>query len=450
MRRATSLLVVVLLASIGTAADSAGPGKQTAIERGRDLVRGTPPLNPALWTMRAYENAWKKWGLKQKPADYDRLFRERYGLVEAPYDNHGLPMGLSVSMGLLGKGVVNDCMLCHSGRIAGQTIVGLANTSVDVQGLFSDLFASDGFIRIPEVASHMRGTIDPISPVALLLQLRDPELRLGRRPRLPVGRNGASDPPAWWLLKRKKTRDWMGQIDANSTRVDLVNLLSPFNSSAYIRDRQPAFADIHQFILNLQPPRYPFPIDRTRAERGQVIFKDTCARCHGTYGPGATYPNKIVPLKTIGTDPILARSLSPVLVDFFNQSWLAREIGQDGKPIQLQHHEGYQAPPLDGIWATAPYFHNGSAPTVYHVLNAQARPKFFTRSYRAEREDYDPVKLGWKITELTLPRDGSLPGNERRRIYDTTLPGLANTGHTFGDDLTEEQRMAVIEYLKTL
>ena len=89
-------------------------------------------------------------------------------------------------------------------------------------------------------------------------------------------------------------------------------------------------------------------------------------------------------------------------------------------------------------------------PTIYHVLNSKARPKIFTRSFRAEKEDYDSIKLGWKITVLEKGSDANLPPFERRKIHDTTRPGLGNTGHPFGDKLTDEERMAVIEYLKTL
>jgi hypothetical protein len=87
---------------------------------------------------------------------------------------------------------------------------------------------------------------------------------------------------------------------------------------------------------------------------------------------------------------------------------------------------------------------------VYHVLNSKARPKIHTRSYRTDKDDYDPVKLGWKYTVLEKGPDSALLAHQRRRIYDTSLPGQANTGHTFGDKLTEAERMAVIEYLKTL
>ena len=63
----------------------------------------------------------------------------------------------------------------------------------------------------------------------------------------------------------------------------------------------------------------------------------------------------------------------------------------DGKPVRAT--AGYQAPPLDGVWATAPYFHNGSVPTLAGVLNSKARPKVFTRSYHTGEEDYDKDKV---------------------------------------------------------
>jgi mono/diheme cytochrome c family protein len=341
--------------------------------------------------------------------------------------------------------------MCHAGRVAGQTIIGLANSTMDPQTLFDDLFAADTFrLKSPVKLSYVRGTIDPVSPVAFLLEFRDLDLNFGRSGPLPKFEHVASDPPAWWLLKRKKTRNWTGLVDAGAIRVDMPNILAPFNTGDYIRKQEPAFADIHQFILSLEAPRFPFPIDQDKAQAGQGLFNDHCSRCHGTYGGSASYPSKIVSLDTIGTDPLLSQSITDKGVDHFNRSWLGREKGADGTPIQIRVTPGYQAPPLDGIWATAPYFHNSSVPTVYHVLNSKARPKVFTRSFGTEVEDYDPVQLGVRFMPLAHGPDAKMPAMERRKIYDTTLPGQANTGHTFGDALTEQERMAVIEYLKTL
>jgi hypothetical protein len=227
-------------------------------------------------------------------------------------------------------------------------------------------------------------------------------------------------------------------------------MLSPLNSGEFIKKQEAAFADIQAYLLSLESPKYPFPIDEHLAAKGREIFVETCARCHGTYGPDGKYPNRIVPLETIGTDPNRANGFSTQAIDYFLQSWFGQEEGLEGDLHRSDGVIGYQAPPLDGIWATAPYFHNGSSPTVYHVLNSKARPTIFTRSFRAEKEDYDSVKLGWKITVLEQGPDPILPALERRKVYDTTQPGRRNTGHPFGNDLSEEERMAVIEYLKKL
>ena len=157
-----------------------------------------------------------------------------------------------------------------------------------------------------------------------------------------------------------------------------------------------------------------------------------------------------MPLKTIGTDPTLAVAVGGKNMDYFNQSWFAQEQKAGGGWQVIHDTAGYQVPPLDGVWATAPYLHNGSVPTLYHVLNSKTRPKVFTRSYRTDREDYDAVKVGWKVRVLDAPPPADLPAHERSKIFDSAQPGLSNAGHAFGDDLTEEQRRAVIEYLKTL
>jgi hypothetical protein len=151
----------------------------------------------------------------------------------------------------------------------------------------------------------------------------------------------------------------------------------------------------------------------------------------------------------IGTDPTLATGFPAEAAELYNRSWFGEEKGSDRKPRGATVHRGYQAPPLDGIWATAPYFHNGSAPTVYHVLNSKARPKVFTRSYRTEKEDYDPHRVGWRITVLEKAPT-AVSAFDQRKVYDTTQPGRTNSGHTFGDKLSDAERFAIIEYLKTL
>jgi hypothetical protein len=422
----------------------------SAIERGELAARGRPAMNPPLWTQSVMDNAWKHWGVKEKPAEYARAFRDRYGLHAAPYENGGLPMGFHTSQSILGKGIVSDCLLCHAGRVADQTIIGLGNSSLDLQGLFDDLIVQQGFWKFPFRFSHVRGTIDVISPVAFLLELRDPDLNFRVPAKLDYVDNVCSDPPAWWLLKKKKTRNWTGAVDARAIRIDMVNILGPLNDAAYVQKQETVFADIHAFIMNTESPKYPFAIDQKLADEGRPIFNKTCAKCHGTYGPDGKYSNKVVPLTIIGTDPVLANSFTQKNVDYFNSTWFAREKGPDGKPLLVVWNQGYQAPPLDGVWATAPYFHNNSVPTIYHVINSKARPALYTRSYGTSKTDYDAVNVGVKFTPLSSSLPNTASGMERRAVYDTTLPGRSNAGHTFGDDLTEPERRAVIEYLKTL
>ena len=97
----------------------------------------------------------------------------------------------------------------------------------------------------------------------------------------------------------------------------------------------------------------------------------------------------------------------------------------------------YEARPLNGIWATAPFLHNGSVPTLDALLRKQAdRPKSFSVGVRT----FDTSKVG--LAEA--PSSSSLPK------LDTTLPGNTNVGHEFGVGLSEDERKWLIEYLKTL
>jgi mono/diheme cytochrome c family protein len=229
-------------------------------------------------------------------------------------------------------------------------------------------------------------------------------------------------------------------------------MLSPLTPAAAFDREEPVFRDIQAYIRSIEAPRYPFPIDRAQAHAGEKVFLENCARCHGTYGTAWTYLNKIVPLDVIGTDPTRFRGISDKFYAYYSESWFGREKTGwlvDEYPARLST-VGYQAPPLDGIWATAPYLHNGSVPTVYNLLNSATRPTQFTRSYRTDATAYDPERLGWRVTEVTQASDPKLPAIEQRRIYDTSKPGRGNGGHTFGDHLSESDRMAVIEYLKSL
>lgn len=202
----------------------------------------------------------------------------------------------------------------------------------------------------------------------------------------------------------------------------------------------------------LKSPKWPEAllgtIDVTRVARGQEIFRQQrCAECHS----GET----AFPLDQVKTSPIRAnnfalplagRAFSEVLAEFgaaaeaglFQQHQVSPEQARQfepGKPEWRTTH-GYVARRLAGVWATAPYLHNGSVPTIYDLLQPAAkRPPKFPVGHR----DFDPQKLGF-LTAVDNPT----------WEFDATIPGNSNQGHEFGVDLPESSKYDLIEFLKTL
>ena len=479
MRILRTLSLAALLSGFaaGAVVASEKPGglDPAQVERGRRALLEQSHLGP-MWGVEAYENLWRIWADEQ-PADYAAAARERYGLHEAPYENNGYPMGLRLAERDAIRGLAIDCLLCHGGSIAGKSYVGLGNTTLDLEALLHDLTVADGRIDIPPGFAYntTRGTTNSGAISERLIALRNPDLSTRFLPRFLADAPGAdADVPAWWLLHRKRTMYADGSVDARSVRANMQFLMGK-NTGESLRAAEPAFADIRAYLLSLRPPRYPFGVNSALAETGRGIFKHRCAKCHGSYGLGGKYPNRNVPLETIGTDAFRLRSVSSWFRAYFNETWFAENWQMEENTV------GYQAPPLDGIWASAPYLHNGSVPTVYGVLKPDSRPKFFRRLDGTGAEAFDLERLGWKVTELSegqptesglvFPgkinesrRGGSPTGRDeqgsqrqvadrllhRRKIFDTTLPGKSNQGHPFGLPLSEDERMAIIEYLKTL
>src|SRR5260370_26325699 len=129
------LVTGLALAGLGLHFGSGASEESTAAQRGR-VALYTRSFNPTIWSKEAYDNAWRQWGLTEKPANYPEAVQQRYGLPAAPFPNDGYPMGLRSSGGLLGKGLSTDCLICHGGSIAGQSYVGLPNSSLDMQALY--------------------------------------------------------------------------------------------------------------------------------------------------------------------------------------------------------------------------------------------------------------------------------------------------------------------------
>ncbi len=457
-----SVLSLVSLLAIGGFAGSTRAGDlartrtpdAASVERGRKALTQQGFLK-ADWPRDAYEKAAKFWDEpapdpKRDPEAYAARFRERYGLHPAPFPNDGLPLGLRLGLGPQGtkQGLQIDCMVCHGGSIGGRSYVGLGNTQLDLKSLLFDLTSAVG--RRPPfstfVINSARGTNNAGQIAAALLTLRNPDLSMRAFP-LPLGANLPElDTPAWWHLKRKRTMYYDGRTDARSVRTNMQFMLGE-KSLAQLRELEPTFRDVQAYLLSLKPPKYPFPIDATRRDRGQKVFESHCVRCHGTYGPDGEYPNKIIAIDVIGTDPARLLGLSDRLVAHYNMTWLGAENPVDTERI------GYQAPPLDGIWATAPYLHNGSVPTLHALLDSHTRPARFTRPRSTSFESYDRDHVGWRFRELT-PADVAdskkLSPFQAGFIVDTARVGMGREGHRFGDRLTEAERLDLIEYLKSL
>lgn len=262
-----------------------------------------------------------------------------------------------------------------------------------------------------------------------------------------------------------------GQIDMQSggigykSSVDIANL-------GYIQ----------QQLYKLKSPIWPEDIlgkiDEQKALAGEKLYEQQCVACHeiaDRHDPKRKLKAAVIALEEVKTDPQMANnfvklqsktgflkgekefiiagntfaentrtfylvinaavgamlrnpidSISAYLAE--NEEVLSATLDFDARV--------YKGRPLNGIWAAGPYLHNGSVPTVYDVLQSQEnRP---TQFYVGSRE-IDPVKIGL-VSEET----------ENSSLFDTALQGNSNVGHEFGANLTEDERWALIEYLKTL
>jgi len=253
-------------------------------------------------------------------------------------------------------------------------------------------------------------------------------------------------------------------------------------------------------------------IDEQKKQQGESLYQDLCVGCHlpatnseefwnakywtAPLENGMRYlrlPN--IPIEKIGTDPAQAKVITDrkvnteglglntevcvcegescsmisvkdnknasfalslgvvvqnTITHWYNKnniSELERQRMNGYRPNCLQAELSYKARPLNGIWATAPYLHNGSVPNLYALLSPQTeRPAKF---YLGNTE-FDPTKVGYKIEKIS-------GGFE----MDTSIAGNLNTGHEFmnvggkrqgviGRQLNHNERMALIEYLKSL
>lgn len=189
---------------------------------------------------------------------------------------------------------------------------------------------------------------------------------------------------------------------------------------------------IEAWMRQVQSPAFPFKIDSALADQGQSVFTNHCASCHAL---GEARTGQVISLSEVGTDPNRALHWTQEAADSFNE--FAEQYSWDFD--QFRDANGYTTPALEGIWARAPYLHNGSVPSLVELLETpQNRPPVFYRGY----DLYDSEKVGFISSGVQAETVGF-------RV-DTATVGNDNKGHLYGTDLSQADKKSLVEYLKTL
>lgn len=426
-------------------------------EQGRHLLLEKPYLPSdfdqevfdALWT--AWEEPLRSRADKADLATRRRMAMERYGLVPHPDDP-----SRSLQYVVDGQGRwTMSCLACHQGQVRGMPVPGVPNSNYALETLTEDVRAVK--LRLGKPLGHMDvgsmfiplgttvGTTNAVIFGAALMRHREPDLSIVHKPPRFDYLHHDMDAPPWWHYRKRKGL-YVDGFAPKGHRMLMQFLLVEQNGPDKFREWEEEFRDIEQWIESLEAPKWTGPIDRSLASRGETVFRAHCAECHGTYGPDGNYPERFVPIDEVGTDRVRLDSLTAPERRALNDSWFGH-FGQDAKELRDREESvGYVAPPLDGVWATAPYFHNGSVPTLWHVLNPSERPVVWRRTATG----YDDTRVGLEVESFSEVPADVRRSSERRHYFDTRRPGKSAAGHDFADGLSADEKQALLEYLKTL
>ena len=283
-----------------------------------------------------------------------------------------------------------------------------------------------------------RGSLDGLIPT-LLAFIGDNLLRIDRQWQGLPRAVAEVDPSSIWMQKNKGYKHWDGTQGVDLHRnagAAAANLNSPVDIENVSK--------ITQFVENLPAEPYPFDVDYLKAQKGQAHFVQNCIHCHSG-------PNKVIDFKSIGTDPNRVAHFPPLIAEFQGKI-LQRNCADarfcnkpDGAQYQPQELSlmalGYVGSSLEGIWARAPYLHNGSVPTLRALLTNQRPEKFYRGNTR-----YDEKNVGFAWDYPTL----------QSVLFNTNESGKSNRGHnsieTLGRDWGKNpiELDELLEYLKTL
>jgi len=278
-----------------------------------------------------------------------------------------------------------------------------------------------------------RGRIDPFNPVKFGILRQPVDDTIGNSDMMPL----------WKEARREGTAYHWDGLSTSLREVVQSSALGDGASQKWVeRDyarwdetdpkKVSSLRRIFNYIGSLESPKYPLAIDQELAAAGQPLYKAQCAECHE---PGGRRFGSVIPLEEIGTDRHRLDMWTAASATAYNA------YGNDysWKFSKFQKTNGYTAVPLDGIWLTAPYLHNGSVPTLSDLLEpVDQRPKQFWRGL----DLFDAARVGW-VSD----------GSEAEQIgtpLDVSRPGNSNAGHTYGTTLSPEDKHALLEYMKTL
>jgi hypothetical protein len=434
---------------------------------------------------------FQKWlGLHPYPKETDT------GVYQMPYPQ-GLRPSDRVGFGLIERDGANgftfSCAACHSANLFGKTVLGMTNRFPKANKLFSEAKRATGYVgsgifqlytgataeetelfkslkeNIKSVGAKeplVLGLDTSLAQVALSLNRRNQDEFATKNPQFESHpRNDVLDkmpadskPAVWWNLKYKNR--WLSDGSVVSGNPVFTNLLwneigrgaDLVKLEAWLQANPKKIQDLVTAVFSSEAPLFTdfFPessIDVETAKKGESLFNNSCARCHGTYEKNwprletlaVHYPSQTV-VVNVGTDP--NRYLGMKSLEKLNQLGISK---RNNTLVRAQ--KGYVPPPLVGIWARWPYFHNNSAPDLCSVLSsAKDRPAVY---YAGEAND---PSLDFDFNCNGYPLGAKTPQGWKSSDfkYDTRREGMGNAGHEFGAHFNSEERMAVIRYLQTL
>ena len=249
--------------------------------------------------------------------------------------------------------------------------------------------------------------------------------------------------PRWRSMEREDlTPEHRNRLAAITSFFTVPSMgQSPRGAHRQIPAAERAFA----WLETRRPQAFPGPVDRASAARGAVVYDRACSSCHGVYsGPVERprlerFPNWH---GHVGSDPARATAFTDDLTRY------AANGGYD-KVLDARPTGEYAATLLSGLWATAPYMHNGSVPTLAQFLLLEPRSERFLVG--GHRLDFAAVGIaGQDQGGVRVYPTGYTPWSQPA-VFDTRMPGRSNRGHEAQiEGLTVAERRDLIEYLKGL